>query len=184
MAEPYDVIRRLRRDREISQAELARRTGISRQALGAIESGIYQPSVSVALSLARELGETVESLFGQSNEPKSNEINAVWPKREVLPKDAPLRRVALGRVGGRLVAVPQRAACLALLPAAGTVERLAGSRAAVSTFHSEQEIDSTLLLAGCDPAVAILIEWMARTGSQVGVVALPCSSGKALASLA
>ena len=52
------------------------------------------------------------------------------------------------------------------------------------TFHSGAEIDSTLLLAGCDPAVAILIEWMARTGSRVGVVALPCSSGKALASLA
>jgi DNA-binding XRE family transcriptional regulator len=60
----------------MSQAELAHRTGISRQALGAIEAGIYQPSVSVALNLARELGETVESLFGESNEPKSNEINA------------------------------------------------------------------------------------------------------------
>jgi putative molybdopterin biosynthesis protein len=184
MAKSHDVIRQLRQDRGMSQAELAQRTGISRQALGAIEAGIYQPSVSVALNLARELGETVESLFGQGSEPKSNEINAAWPKREVLPKDGPLRRVALGRVGGRLVAVPQRAACLALLPAAGTVERLTGSRAAVSTFHSGQEIDSTLLLAGCDPSVAILIEWMARTGSQVGVVVLPCSSAKALTSLA
>ncbi|MBV8056237.1 MAG: helix-turn-helix domain-containing protein, partial [Deltaproteobacteria bacterium] len=184
MAKINDIIRRLRRDRGVSQVELARRTGISRQALGAIEAGIYQPSVSVALSLARELGETVEGLFGESDEPKSNEINAAWPRREVLSKDGPLRRVALGRVGGRLVAVPQRAAHLALLPAAGTVERLAGSRAAVSTFHSEQEIDSTLLLAGCDPAVAILAEWMARTGWRVGVVALPYSSGKALASLA
>ena len=184
MATTHDVIRRLRRDRGMSQAELARRAGVSRQALGAIEAGVYQPSVSVALSLAHELGETVESLFGKSNEPKSSEINAAWPRREVLSKDGPLRRLALGRVGGRIVAVPQRTACLALLPAAGTVERTAGSRAAVSTFHSGAEIDSTLLLAGCDPAVAILIEWMARTGSRVGVVALPCSSGKALASLA
>ena len=184
MATTHDVIRRLRRDRGMSQAELARRAGVSRQALGAIEAGVYQPSVSVALSLAHELGETVESLFGKSNEPKSSEINAAWPRREVLSKDGPLRRLALGRVGGRIVAVPQRTACLALLPAAGTVERTAGSRAAVLTFHSGAEIDSTLLLAGCDPAVAILIEWMARTGSRVGVVALPCSSGKALASLA
>jgi putative molybdopterin biosynthesis protein len=184
MATTHEAIRRLRRDRGMSQAELAQRTGISRQALGAIEAGIYQPSVSVALSLAQELRETVESLFGKSNEPKSNEISAAWPKREVLPKDGPLRRVALGRVGGRIVAVPQRTACLSLLPAAGKVERIAGRRAAVSTFHSGEEIDSTLLLAGCDPAVAILIEWMARAGAQVGVVALPCSSGKALASLA
>src|SRR5215831_4253192 len=139
MANPHNVIRQLRQRRGMSQAELAQRSRISRQALGAIEAGIYQPSVSVALNLARELGETVESLLGESNEPKSNEVNAAWPKTEILPKDGLLRRVALGRVGGRLVAVPQRAACLALLPAAGTVERLACSRAAVATFHSEQE---------------------------------------------
>jgi DNA-binding XRE family transcriptional regulator len=78
----------------MSQAELARRTGISRQALGAIEAGVYQPSVSVALSLAHELG---ESLFGKSGEPKSNEINAAWPKREVLSKDG---RCAGWRWGG------------------------------------------------------------------------------------
>jgi putative molybdopterin biosynthesis protein len=184
MAKTHDVIRRLRRDREMSQGELARRTGMSRQALGAIEAGIYQPSVSVALSLAQELGETVESLFGQCSEPKSNEINAAWPKGNVLSKDRRLCRVALGRVGGRVVAVPQRTSCLALLPAAGTVERMVRNRVAVSTFHSREEIDSTLLIAGCDPAVAILIEWMARTGSRVSVVALPYSSGKALAALA
>jgi putative molybdopterin biosynthesis protein len=40
------------------------------------------------------------------------------------------------------------------------------------------------LLAGSDPAVTILIEWMARSGSQVGVVHLPFSTGKALVALA
>jgi putative molybdopterin biosynthesis protein len=185
MAKTHDVIRRLRTDQRMSQVELARRTGISRQALGAIEAGIYQPSVSVALSLARELGETVEHLFGKSNEqPKSSEINAAWPKGTVLPRGRRLRTVALGRVGGRIVAVPQLTSSLALLPAAGTLERTVRNRATVSTFHSREEIDSTLLIAGCDPAVAILIDWMSRTGSRVSLVALPCSSGKALAALA
>ena len=183
MAKPNDIIRRLRTNQGMSQLVLARRTGISRQALGAIEAGIYQPSVSVALSLARALGETVESLFGKSSEPKSSEINAVWARGAILSEDRQSRLAALGRVGGKLVAIPQQASCLALWPAAGTVERVIRNRVAVATFHSRDEIDSTLLIAGCDPAVPILIEWMARTGSRVGVVALPCSSGKALAAL-
>jgi putative molybdopterin biosynthesis protein len=41
-----------------------------------------------------------------------------------------------------------------------------------------------LLVAGCDPSVSILIAWMARTGSRINAVALPCSSGRALAALA
>jgi putative transcriptional regulator len=57
----------LRNSKGISQSELARRCGMSRQALGAIETGVYQPSVTVAIKLAHELGETVESLFGESD---------------------------------------------------------------------------------------------------------------------
>jgi putative transcriptional regulator len=84
MAKPNDIMRRLRTNHGMSQVELARRSGISRQAIGAIEPGIYQPGVSVALSLVQELGETVESLFGKSSELKSSEINATWPKGNVL----------------------------------------------------------------------------------------------------
>src|SRR6516225_887535 len=98
MAKPNDIIRRLRTNQGMSQLVLARRTGISRQALGAIEAGIYQPSVSVALSLARALGETVESLFGKSSEPKSSEINAVWARGAILSEDRQSRLAALGRV--------------------------------------------------------------------------------------
>ncbi|HVA80002.1 MAG TPA: helix-turn-helix transcriptional regulator, partial [Candidatus Binataceae bacterium] len=64
MAEPGNHLRRARAARGLSQSELAVRAGVSRQALGAIEAGNYQPGVGVALALARELGETVESLFG------------------------------------------------------------------------------------------------------------------------
>ena len=184
MAKPHEQIRRLRAERGMSQAELARRSGISRQALGAIEAGIYQPSVSVALSLAREFDETVENLFGEIDEPRCCKVTADWPRKEVLSKDQTLCRVALARVGGRVVAVPQRTPSLALLPAAGTAAPLGRKRVAVSTFHSPDEVDATLLLAGCDPAVAILIGWMARSGSRISVVALPCSSGSALTALA
>lgn len=54
----------LRRARGLSQRSLAQMAGITRQAVGAIESGHMQPSVGIALALARSLGTTVEALFG------------------------------------------------------------------------------------------------------------------------
>jgi len=177
-------IRQVRTARGISQAELANRCGISRQAICAIEAGHYQPGVMVAVNLARELGETVESLFGENDGRECTAIEATWMGRELTPPDGPSCRVALARIGGRVVAVPQPIAGLALLPASGTVERIKGKIAAIQTFRSPSEIDATLLLAGCDPSAAILMDWMARNGSRVGVVTLPCSSGKSLAALA
>jgi len=46
-----EAIRRARSSRGLTQIELAARAGISRQALGAIEAGSYQPGVAIALSL-------------------------------------------------------------------------------------------------------------------------------------
>jgi len=40
-----DRVRRARLARGLSQLELARRAGISRQALSAVEAGLYQPGV-------------------------------------------------------------------------------------------------------------------------------------------
>ncbi len=47
----------------LTQAELAGRVGVSRQTVVAMERGSYNPSVALALRLARELGTTVEELF-------------------------------------------------------------------------------------------------------------------------
>ena len=49
------------------------------------------------------------------------------------------------------MAVEQPAAQLALIPCACVVRRATQRRAEVSTFLSRDEIDSTLLIAGCDP---------------------------------
>jgi molybdate-binding protein len=56
-------------------------------------------------------------------------------------------------------------------------------RAEVSTFLSHDEIDATLLIAGCDPAVAILADWLARAHSPVAAISLSCSSKRALEAL-
>jgi putative transcriptional regulator len=58
-----NAVRRHRQVAELTQAELATRVGVSRQTIVAVESGGYAPSVYLALSLARELGTTVEALF-------------------------------------------------------------------------------------------------------------------------
>jgi molybdate-binding protein len=86
-------------------------------------------------------------------------------------------------VGGKVVAVPNPAARLTLTPPAGIVEHASRGRAEVATYRSASEIDSTLLIAGCDPATTILADWLARHRSPVSAVALPCSSRRALAAL-
>jgi putative transcriptional regulator len=49
----------------LTQAELARDAGVTRQTVVAVEAGDYAPSVYLALALARRLGTTVEQLFGE-----------------------------------------------------------------------------------------------------------------------
>ena len=48
---------------EMSQQQLAEKAHVSRQTIIAIESGDYNPSVKLALLLARILNTTVEELF-------------------------------------------------------------------------------------------------------------------------
>ena len=43
---------------------LAERVGVGRATIARIEAGSTSPSVAVALAISRELGESVESLFG------------------------------------------------------------------------------------------------------------------------
>ncbi len=48
---------------EMTQEELARRVGVSRQTIVAIEGGMYDPSVSLAIRIARVFGVPVEGAF-------------------------------------------------------------------------------------------------------------------------
>jgi putative molybdopterin biosynthesis protein len=174
-------VRAARTAQGLSQSELAKRTGISRQALGAIESNTYLPSVSVALALGRELGVTVEALFGE-NRDDVRHVHARWDGNGAMGVGASAR-VALARVAGKLVALTQPPVHLALAPAAGIVEHAERGGAEVASFRTDEEINATVLLAGCDPASALLIEWLARRRAPISIVAMSCSSGKALDAL-
>ena len=58
-----NTIREKRKQLGLSQEELARRCGVSRQTINAIENNKYDPTLSLAFSLAAELGTTVDTLF-------------------------------------------------------------------------------------------------------------------------
>lgn len=52
-----------RKELGVSQEELAKQCKVSRQTINAIENNKYDPTLSLAFSLARELGVTVDELF-------------------------------------------------------------------------------------------------------------------------
>lgn len=56
-------IRIRRKELGLSQEELARRCGVSRQTVNAIENNKYDPTLALAFHLARELETTVDQLF-------------------------------------------------------------------------------------------------------------------------
>ena len=56
-------IRALRKALGLSQEELAKACGVTRQTVNAIENNKYDPTLALAFALARELGTTVDALF-------------------------------------------------------------------------------------------------------------------------
>ena len=52
----------------VNQQELGRLAGVSRQTISLIERGDYSPSVTLALTLARICGVTVEDIFSLEEE--------------------------------------------------------------------------------------------------------------------
>ncbi|HJA39039.1 MAG TPA: helix-turn-helix transcriptional regulator [Candidatus Brevibacterium intestinigallinarum] len=56
-------IRELRMEGGLSQQALAVEVGVSRQTINALETGRYDPSLKLAVHLARFFGTTVEEIF-------------------------------------------------------------------------------------------------------------------------
>ena len=56
-------IREMRREKGLLQEQLAKKCGVSRQTINAIENNKYDPTLPLAFKLAQELGTTVDELF-------------------------------------------------------------------------------------------------------------------------
>lgn len=76
MDEPVvrNTLRVQRAIRDLTQADLAERAGITRASVNAIEGGRMVPSVYLALKLARALGVSVDELFSLPG----GESSAAW----------------------------------------------------------------------------------------------------------
>jgi putative transcriptional regulator len=57
----------LRAERGWSQAELAERLGVSRQSVNAIETGKFDPSLSLAFRIARLFQSPIEAIFDEDH---------------------------------------------------------------------------------------------------------------------
>ena len=56
-------VRKLREDSALSQGDLAKQLGVSRQTVNAIETGKYLPSLPLAFAIGRFFDRRVEEIF-------------------------------------------------------------------------------------------------------------------------
>ena len=54
---------------DLSQEELAERVGVTRQTIGMIEAGRFNPSLALCVAICRALGRTLNDLFWEGEEP-------------------------------------------------------------------------------------------------------------------
>ena len=57
------IIKMLRARDGLTQADLAKRTGVRRETISFVENGEYNPSLLLAVRIARTFGEPVEEVF-------------------------------------------------------------------------------------------------------------------------
>lgn len=52
-----------RAGKDLSQDELAKLCGVSRQTMSAIEKGDYNPTINLCIAICKALGKTLDELF-------------------------------------------------------------------------------------------------------------------------
>jgi len=155
MSESLDNrVRLLRQARGWTQAELAAAAGLSRTGISAIEAERLVPSVAAALQLAGALDCTVEDLFGAKSVTPAVEF--AW-----LPAAFPCRYWA-AEVGGRTLLFPVESG------GRGDLAHDGIARHPGDLPRRTERAGDTLVLATCDPAVALLAAlYERRTGGRV-----------------
>ena len=173
------ALRLARQARGYSQQQLAGMAAVSRQAVSAVESGLSDPSLRVALALARALGLTVEELFGPRS--PASPVAA----RPLAPLGREHARVALAPMGDEFVALPLSGdmASRAGFQPADALTSGAGPEPDGTATRSVQPImppRPTLVAAGCDPALPLLETPLGLLDPPVALSWWSCPSQEAL----
>jgi transcriptional regulator with XRE-family HTH domain/molybdate-binding protein len=153
----------------LSQSAVASAAGVSRQAVGAIESGLHRPNVDAALAIAGAVGRSVEELFA----PLPSGSDAVL-ETVVASGGAALA----ARVGDRIV----HAAATDAIAFEGWPRANAVMHAGEARLLPGADLQS-LVVVGCDPALGMAAGLLPLNGPR-SVIALSGSTGKALAAIA
>ncbi len=169
------LISRVRQQRTafgLSQADLAERIRVSRQALSAIEAGRQMPSTRLALQLARALHCSVDELFRLPGGPVAH--------AQVVASNAVDQRVVVARIDGELVAHPVTSASEA---ADGVVAGARGDgdgSAPIELFNEAFEFDQHVLVAGCAPLLGVLAARLGRRYENARATWIPAHSHRSL----
>ena len=54
-------------EKELSQAELAEKVGVTRQTIGLIEAGGYNPTLNLCIAISKALDKTLDQLFWEDS---------------------------------------------------------------------------------------------------------------------
>ena len=54
-------------ENNLTQAELAEKVGVTRQTIGLIENGKYNPSLNLCIAIAKTLNKTLNDLFWENS---------------------------------------------------------------------------------------------------------------------
>lgn len=63
MARLKTKLHELRRENDMQQSDLAAKVGVRRETIGNLENGKYNPSLKLAMDIAKVFGKTVEEIF-------------------------------------------------------------------------------------------------------------------------
>lgn len=168
-------LQEIRTRRGISAADLARRVGVSRQTIYAIEDGTFVPNTTVSLQLSRALEVPVEEIFTISDERAPEPIGADLLPIVQVKEGQPVR---LCRVNQRLVAIPTTFLPTYLPPADAIIESRKKLSVRIKSPVPLPEDGKRLLLAGCDPALSLLHDALRPSG--IEIISVPAASRLAL----
>jgi len=161
----------LRAKRGFAASALAKRIGVSRQTIYAMETGAYVPNTLLALKLAQALDVKVEDIFHlEDAEPASpTETADLLPAEQEAQPGLPAQ---LCEVDDRLVAVLPAPITWSLPPADGVIVEAGRKpgKAKVLLFQQEEKrFHNRLLIAGCDPGISVLLRHLQREGVEAVV---------------
>jgi putative molybdopterin biosynthesis protein len=158
-------IQQFRKESGLTQADLAKAAGISRQAFTAIESGKSVPSTEVALRLAQKLRKTVEELFWLDDSPERVVRAELIGEAKSVPTGT---RMQLIQFGPRWLARSLNEGAVVshtFNPADAIVVNTLGDKQVELALLNESAIKTpTLVLAGSDPSTSILTHMIRDLG--------------------